>query len=121
MTPEQLTAMTAFFTFLSQVGSTSALTVVVAVVLGPWAGLTAFALVFYGLVRRMETKYDNNVLLVETSQEQTANSQKQVEQMLKALSWNSAEVSDLKSAVENNLHCPIVRKNAKPKDIQYGG
>jgi hypothetical protein len=34
------------------------------------------------------------------------------------VTWTTKEVTEAKAAVLSNMHCPLIRKNAQPRDIQ---
>jgi len=111
MTPEQLATMTALAGIIESIGTWPVLSIVVLVVLGPWV---VNAYTSYQHQRRFEAvvkMYEDNVILVSTTQELGKGYREQ-------LIYTTQVVHDAKHIAENNLHCPMVRKSLKPRDLQ---
>lgn len=113
LTPDQLASWSAAATLLNQVGAAPILSLIVIGILAPWVILVFVSLAHYRRFEAVCRMYENNVLLVENCVETSKGFQKLV-------TWSTAEVSKLNKAIEDNMHCPIVRENAKPKGLQHG-
>jgi len=110
MNPDLSTAaaIATLIQFFSGIGP---LTFLASLFLTPWCVLI---FVSYQQHRRFEAvveMYRNNVVLAEGFQELSKKHQE-------LTIWTTQAVTEAKEVALNNLHCPIVRKTSKPKDIQ---
>jgi len=122
MTPEQLATLSALAGIVKSIGTWPIMSIVVLVVLGPWV---VNAYTSYQGQRRFELQreqsqqqfaavvkmYEDNVILVSTTQELGKGYREQ-------LIYTTQVVTEAKDIAKNNLHCPMVRKQTRPKDIQ---
>ena len=110
MTPEQIATINAIATILDKVGSWPVGTLFFAAVAGPW--LLQFFLSRaqerrFDAVKRM---YENNVELVKTTQ--------QIAQELQQIViYNIQVMTEVRDMANNNLFCPIVRKETKQREV----
>jgi hypothetical protein len=110
MTPDQLSTLTALAGLVKSIGTWPIMSIVVLVVLGPWV---VNAYTSYQHQRRFEAvvkMYEDNVTLVSTTQELGKGYREQ-------LIYTTEVVREAKTIAENNLHCPMVRKQTKPRDL----
>lgn len=111
MTPEQLGTLTALAGILKSIGTWPIMSIIILVVIGPWIINAATS---YQHQRRFEAvvkMYENNVILVEQIK-------KLAEGYRDQLIWSTQVVTEAKDIARNNLHCPIIRKQTRPKDIE---
>lgn len=132
MTPEQIATMTAIAALFKSIGTWPMLSILVLGQLTPWFVLIVVVIIQYqrseatakanegrfsqnssAQERRFEAvvkMYEDNVELVEKVIDLAHGYRDQ-------LIWATQTVDQANSIAKNNLHCPLVRKNARPKDI----
>lgn len=122
MTPDQISTITALAALVQSIGNWPIMSILVLVVLGPWL---VNAYTTYQQQRRFEqqraqsqeqfeavvTMYKDNVLLVEDYKQIAGGYRDQ-------LIWSTQTVTEAKDIAKNNLHCPMVRKQTRPRDLQ---
>lgn len=122
MTPDQISTITALAALVQSIGNWPIMSIVVLVVIGPWA---VNAYVTHQQQRRFEQQraqsqqqfdavvkmYEDNVVLVEDYKTLAGGYRDQ-------LIWSTQTVTEAKDIAKNNLHCPLVRKQSRPKDLE---
>ena len=113
MTPEQVSAIEAIAHILEKMGTMPIFSLIVMIIVGPWV---AMFFISRGQEKRFETvvkMYENNVKLVECYEEFSKNMQELV-------IYNSRTMGEVKTRIDNNLYCPIVRRKTQQKEIDGG-
>ena len=121
MNGQQLNLAGALITLLEQFGPGQLAAFLAALILTPWLVLVAIS---YTQNRRFEAvtrMYEDNVRLVEDTLRLAADYRRLVESGQDMAAWVGQEISKVNTLVVNNMHCPVVRKNARPRDIQENG
>lgn len=122
MTPDQISTITALAALVQSIGNWPIMSIVLLVVLGPWL---VNAYTSYQQQRRFELQreqsqqqfsavvkmYENNVTVVEEVKDLAEGYRDQ-------LIWSTQTVTEAKDIAKNNLHCPLVRKQSRPKDVE---
>lgn len=122
MTPDQISTITALAALVQSIGNWPIVSILVLVVLGPWL---VNAYTSYQQQRRFEMQreqsqqqfgavvkmYEDNVTLVEDVKNMAEGFRDQ-------LIWSTQTVTEAKDIAKNNLHCPMVRKQSRPKDLE---
>jgi hypothetical protein len=106
MTPQDIAALTALVAIVKEVGAWPLITIFVLVITGPWIGMY---MVTRGHERRhaaVVKMYEDNVKLVE-GYERIA------EGLQDVLILSTQTMTQVKASVDNNLYCPLMRKNPK--------
>lgn len=106
MTPEQIAALTAISGIVSKVGTWPIGSIIAAVVFGPWLAM--------GLISRSIEKrhaaaikmYEENVKLV-VAYEDIAKGLQSI------IVLSTQTMTSVKTSVDNNLFCPLMRKDPK--------
>jgi hypothetical protein len=117
MTPEQIAALAAFTTIIEKLGTAPVGVLIVFVLLFPWVVVAAST---YYQNRRFEAvvqMYENNYTQTDTVSQLAEGFSEMAKGYRELVIWSTKEVTEVKAAVMNNMHCPIIRKNANPKDI----
>jgi len=106
VTPTEITTVTALAAILKEMGTWPILSLLILVVLGPWGAM--FYLAWNQERRHVELvrMYENNVALVKTTQDMAEGWKDLV--VLVTQSMSKVLVS-----VENNLFCPLMRRDPK--------
>lgn len=118
MTPEQIAALTAATTLIERLGTAPVGTLIALVILAPWV-VTALVSIYQH--RRFEAvvqMYENNYAQTETVTKLAEGFSEMAKGYRELVIWSTTEVTEVKQAVMSNMHCPLVRKGANPKDIQ---
>lgn len=108
MSPEQIGTLTALAGIIKSIGTWPVLSIVVLVLLGPWATLVALSVFFYRWFESMKRMYEDNVELVKTTQELGQGYREQ-------LIYTTEVTSEATSVARNNLFCPAVRAKTNAK------
>lgn len=111
MTPDQISAITALAGLVKSMGTWPIMSILIMVVLGPWV---VNAYTSYQHQRRFEAvakMYENNVMLAEDYKGMAEGYRDQ-------LIWSTQTVTEAKDIAKNNLHCPMVRKQGRPRDLE---
>lgn len=107
---EALKLANALAALLGSVSGSGFGTAVVSVVLAPWCVLVLLSVVQYRRFEAVVKMYEDNVDLVKKT---LAMAEEYREQIV----WCTQVVTQAKDSVENNMYCPLVRKTAKPRDV----
>jgi len=83
----------------------------------PWVVLLLVSFYNHRRFEAVVRMYENNYLQVEQIKSMADGFKEMADQYRETLIWSIQQVTEAKEVAENNLHCPIVRKNSKPKDI----
>lgn len=106
MTPEQVSVITAISAILEKIGTMPIFSLIAIVVIGPWV---AMFFVSRGQEKRFDAvaqMYKDNVKLVECYEAIARNLQDLV-------ITNVQSMQDMKGKIDNNLFCPLIRKQTK--------
>jgi uncharacterized membrane protein len=106
VSPTDIAAITALVAILKEIGTWPLVTILITVILGPWIGMF--------LANRQQEKrhaavvemYEKNVGLVE-SYERIA------EGLQDIIVLSTQTMTSVKTSVDNNLFCPLMRKDPK--------
>lgn len=117
MTPDQLTALTAVMTLISQLGAAPVAILLVSLFLSPWMILVLVSIAQHRRFEAVVKMYENNFIQTEGIKALTEGYSEMTKGYRELVQWTTAEVTEAKEVAINNMHCPIVRKHARPKDI----
>ncbi len=112
MTPDQIASLNSIVALLSQLGKAPVLAIIGIAILAPWVILTFVSIAQHRRFEAVVKMYENNFAQVE-------NIARLAKGYRETLVWATSEATETKNAVVNNMHCPIVRKQAKPKDFDH--
>lgn len=110
MTGDQIAILNTIAAILDKIGSWPLPTILVVLVAGPWLAMIAVTLMQSKRFEAVVKMYENNVKLVEAL-EKIAGEQQEV------ILLNTQKMTHVGTMIENNLYCPLVRKNAKQKEV----
>lgn len=120
MSPEEIKFFTAVLGLISQLGMAKVGGALIMMFFAPWLILVVVSIAQHRRFEAVVEMYENNftqtgviVALTEGYRDMTKGYERLVQ-------WTTVEVTEAKEAALNNMHCPIVRKHAKPKDINNG-
>lgn len=121
MSPEQITAlMNSLVALVKVTGATPIVSMVLGVLLGPWLVLVIISIFQHRRFEAVVTMYNNNFQQVEGIRDLAGDYKDMAKADRELVVWTTAEVQSMRGVVENNMHCPLIRKNAKPKDVNDG-
>jgi len=106
LNPEQVAALTAIASIVSKVGTWPIGSIMAAVVFGPWVMLWILS---RGMEKPQEAAlkmYEDNVKLVE-NYEKIANGLQDI------IVLSTQKMTQVKDRIDNNLFCPLMRKDQK--------
>lgn len=110
MGPEQIKTISALVALINSVGVMPMFSAIALITLLPWLALIFISLNQHRRFETVVTMYENNFSQVEEIRNLA-------EGYRDHLIWSTQTVTEAKEIAENNMHCPIVRKNSKPKDL----
>ncbi len=118
MSPAEITALiNSLASLFSVIGAAPIMAICFGILLGPWAVLVIISVFQHRRFEAVVTMYNNNFAQVEGIKDLAGNYKDMAKDDRETVVWAAAEVQALRSAIEGNMHCPLIRKNAKPKDI----
>lgn len=117
MSPEHLKAVTALLALLSKIGVMPFFYGFATIILLPWAVLVFLSMNHYKRFEAVVKMYENNFAQVEEVMAMADGYKEMASKYHEALVWSTQRVTEANEIAENNMHCPIVRKQANPKDI----
>lgn len=106
MTPQDVAAFTALASLVKEIGTWPLGTIMVLVTLGPWIGMLLITYIQGKRHAAVVKMYEDNVVLVKTTQSLALG-------MQDIVVLSTQTMTQVKSAVEANLYCPLMRKNPK--------
>lgn len=106
MTPQDVAVLTALAALLKQIGTWPVLTVLIFVVIGPWIGM-------FILSRLQEKRHAAVVQMYENNVELVKGYEKIAEGLQDILVLSTQTMTSVKTSVDNNLFCPLMRKDPK--------
>lgn len=119
MSPGEITAFTnSLATLIGVAGTTPIVTLLLGVMLAPWLVLVIISIFQHRRFEAVVTMYNNNFAQVEVTQGLAKDYKDMASGEREMVVWAASEVSAMKASIEGNMNCPLIRKNAKPKDIQ---
>jgi len=121
VTPEQIGAVSAVVTLFDMIGSTPILTLFAIMIIGPWVVLVLVTIAHHRRFEAVVTMYTNNYAQTEEVVKLAETVRDAAEQYRKLSTYTVTQVVKTREAVESNMHCPLVREKAKPKDFSHGG
>lgn len=132
MTPEQIATMTAIAALFKSIGTWPVLSIIVLANLAPWVVMIALTINqnqrseaatksnenrFEQMIRAQERRFESVVKMYEDNVELVEKVIDLAHGYRDQLIWATQTVDQANSIAKNNLHCPLVRKNSRPKDI----
>lgn len=117
MSPEQIAALAAATTLIERLGTAPAGVLIAFVVLAPWVVLAVVSIYQHRRFEAVVQMYENNYAQTETCTKLAEGFAEMAKGFRELVVWTTQEVTEVKSAVLTNMHCPFVRKGANPKDI----
>lgn len=120
MTPEQIMAMKAAADIIKTLGALPLGTLALLAILGPWA---IMFLISWNQNRRFEgvvEMYKSNVELVKDYKDLVDGYKKIVEGQQDLIIHTTQTLTTIKEIADNNLYCPMVRKETKPTKEIHG-
>jgi len=117
MSPEQIAALGAATTVIERLGTAPVGVLVAFVLLVPWIVLAAVSIYQQRRFEAVVQMYENNYAQTETVTKLAEGFAEMAKGYRELVTWTTQEVTEVKQAVLNNMHCPIIRKNSRPKDI----
>jgi len=119
MGPEHIAALVeSLIALISITGTTPLLVVILSIILVPWIILVLISLAQKNRFEAVVTMYENNFQQVEVTQGLARDFKDMAMEQKDLVIMASTSLEAMHGSIENNMHCPIVRKNAKPKDIK---
>jgi hypothetical protein len=106
VSPEQIAALTAISTIFSKVGTWPIGSIVAAIVFGPW-------LVMGFISRGMEKRHEAAIKMYEENVKLVINYEKIAEGLQSIIVLSTQTMTSVKNSVDNNLFCPLMRKDPK--------
>ena len=121
MSPEQITALIhSLASLIGVTGATPVVTLILGVLLAPWLVLVIISIFQHRRFEAVVTMYNNNFQQVEGIKDLAGEYKDLAKDDRELVVWTTTEVQSMRAVIENNMHCPLIRKNAKPKDINDG-
>jgi len=115
VTPDQLSALKSVADIIKTLGALPLGALISLIILGPWGVLVLFSWEqnrrFQGVVRM----YQDNVQLVEDYRDLVAGYKKIVDGQQDLIIHTTQTLTTVKEVAENNLYCPMVRRETKPQ------
>lgn len=118
MTPAERAALAAFTSIMEQIATAPIGSLIVIVLLAPWLVLAAVTVYQNRRFEAVVKMYENNFAQTETVAKLAEGFSEMAKGYRELVVWSTQEVTEVKQAVLTNMHCPLVRKGANPKDIQ---
>ncbi|HAJ26599.1 MAG TPA: hypothetical protein DCG53_05035 [Syntrophus sp. (in: bacteria)] len=118
MTPEQIAALAAFSTIIERLGTAPTGSLIAFILLAPWIVLAAVSIYQNRRFEAVVQMYENNFTQTETCTKLAEGFAEMAKGFRELLVWTTKETTETKQAVMTNMHCPLIRKGASPKDIQ---
>jgi len=106
MTPQDVAALTALVAIFREIGTWPLITVCVLVVLGPWIAMFTMARAQEKRHAAVVAMYEHNADLVKNYHEVTGD-------LKDLLVLSTQTMTQVKFTVDNNLFCPLMRKDPK--------
>ncbi|MFZ2948218.1 MAG: hypothetical protein WA003_01920 [Desulfuromonadaceae bacterium] len=106
MSPEQIAALTAISTILAKVGTWPIGSIVAAIVFGPW-------LMMGFIARGMEKRHEAAIQMYTENVKLVVNYEKIAEGLQSIIVLSTQKMTEVKDRVDNNLFCPMMRKDQK--------
>lgn len=106
MTPQDVAAMTALVAIIREIGTWPLLTVAVLVIAGPWIGM-------FITNRAQEKRHSAVVSMYERNIELVKNYEATTHDLKDILVLTTQVMTGVKVSVDNNLFCPLMRKDQK--------
>ncbi|MDW7643437.1 MAG: hypothetical protein SCI25_00180 [Desulfuromonadales bacterium] len=120
MSPEQLAAIKAVSDILTSLGSMPLTSIAVLVLFGPWVVMIMVSLQQNRRFEAVATMYADNVQLVKDYQDLVRGYKAIVSGQQDLIIHTTQVLTGVKSVAENNLYCPMVRKETKGKPEVHG-
>ncbi|MDH4317204.1 MAG: hypothetical protein OEV64_02335 [Desulfobulbaceae bacterium] len=117
MSPEITTAATVVATILQALKDWKLTSLIALELFAPWIVLLLVSFYNHRRFEAVVKMYENNYLQVEQIKTMANGFKEMADQYRETLIYSIQQVTEAKEVAENNLHCPLVRKNSNPKDI----
>ena len=106
MTPTDVAAFTALVAILKEIGTWPLITITILLVLGPWIGM-------FMSNRQQEKRHAAVVAMYEKNVSLVENYEKIAKGLQDILVLSTQTMTSVKTSVDNNLFCPLMRKDPK--------
>lgn len=106
MTPQDIAALTALIAIVKEIGAWPLITILLLILVGPWIGM-------YLLNRGHEKRHAAVVKMYEDNVQLVKGYERVAEGLQDILVLSTQTMTQVKSSVDNNLYCPLMRKNPK--------
>ncbi|MEA5113033.1 MAG: hypothetical protein VB050_03315 [Geobacteraceae bacterium] len=106
MSPQDVAVMTALVAVVREIGTWPLLTIVVLIVAGPWIGM-------FVINRAQERRHAAVVAMYEHNIELVKNYETATKDLKDILVLSTQVMTGVKLSVDNNLFCPLMRKDPK--------
>ena len=120
MSPDQIKLFSAALALVGELGVAQVGVTLVIILFAPWMVLVIVSIAQHRRFEAVVKMYENNFAQTEGITALTEGYRNMTEGYRELVQWTTVEVTETKEAVVNNMHCPIVRKHAKPKDLNNG-
>lgn len=117
MTPTEQATLAAFTNIMKLLSTAPIGSLIVIVLLAPWLVLAVVTLYHNRRFEAVVKMYENNFTQTETVSRLAEGFSEMAKGYRELVTWTTQEVTEVKQAVLTNMHCPFIRKNAMPKDI----
>ncbi|PKN60669.1 MAG: hypothetical protein CVU53_01880 [Deltaproteobacteria bacterium HGW-Deltaproteobacteria-11] len=106
MTPQDVAAITALVAVVREIGTWPLVTIFVLVVVGPWVGMFVTS-------RAQEKRHADVVAMYQHNVELVKNYEAATHDLKDILVLTTQVMTGVKVSVDNNLFCPLMRKDPK--------
>lgn len=106
MTPADVAALTAMVAIVKEIGTWPLITITVLVIAGPWVGM-------FIITKGQEKRHSAAVKMYEENVKLVENYEKIAKGLQDILVLSTQTMTQVKDRVDNNLFCPLMRKDTK--------
>lgn len=106
MSPEQIAALTAISTIVSKVGTWPIGSIIAAIVFGPW-------IIMYFVSRSVEKRHEAAIQMYQDNVKLVVSYEKIAESLQSIIVLSTQTLTGVSDRIDNNLYCPLMRKNPK--------
>ncbi|MDA8428174.1 MAG: hypothetical protein M0T70_02860 [Geobacteraceae bacterium] len=106
MTPTDVAALTALVAIIKEIGTWPLITISIFVIAGPWVGM-------FIITRGQEKRHSEVVNMYEENAKLVKNYETVAKGLQDILVLSTQTMTQVKDRVDNNLYCPLMRKDPK--------
>lgn len=110
MTPEQISVLNTIAIILERIGTWPVGSIFAAVVFGPWV-------MMYFISRAQERRFEAVAKMYENNVELVKKYESVASDLREIVIFNTQKMTEVTSMAENNLYCPMNRRQVKQRDI----